>query len=123
MYLVELDLSAFAPSQFMSQLTRGVFNNDEPWIVSFVLAPASETTLTSKIRSSNGQLGQIWRWTKSQTHLMGTKFLSSAVMTVLATPLLGVVGNLCTAFLAIGVGLIVLELEAIFDNLQIKCQL
>jgi hypothetical protein len=48
---------------------------------------------------------------------MGTKFLSSAVMTVLATPLLGVVGNLCTAFLEIGVGLIVLELEAIFDSL------
>ena len=54
----------------------------------------------------------------SETHLIGTKFLSSAVMTVLATPLLGVVGSLCTAFLAIGVGLIVLELEAIFGNLQ-----
>jgi hypothetical protein len=40
-------------------------------------------------------------------------------MTVLATPLLEVVGSLCTALLAIGVGRLI-ELEAILGSLVIN---
>lgn len=40
-------------------------------------------------------------------------------MTVLATPLLEVIGSFCTALLAIGVGRLI-ELEATFDSLIIN---
>jgi hypothetical protein len=48
---------------------------------------------------------------------MGIKFLSSAVMTVLVTPLLETVGSLCTALLAIEFGRLI-ELEAILGSLD-----
>jgi hypothetical protein len=72
--------------------------------------------LTSKIRSTDQHPPT---QENSKTHLIGTKFLSSAVMTVLATPLLEVVGSLCTALLAIGVGRLI-ELEAILGSLDIN---
>jgi hypothetical protein len=81
------------------------------------LTPSSlEAALTSKIRSTNQHCPT---HENSKTHLIGTKFLSSAVMTVLATPLLEVVGSLCTALLAIGVGRLI-ELEAILGSLVIN---